>query len=102
MLTAILYTANTMATAVESMGLSLPGSSSTPAESPAKMRECARAADAIKICMERNIKPRDMLTKKSFENAMVLHISFPLLVSPSYSPSTSIQPHEQMLTPTRS
>jgi len=94
MLTAMLYTANTMATAVEAMGLSLPGSSSTPAESPAKMRECAKAADAIKICMERNIKPRDMLTKKSFENAMVSLISFVLLLWPSSSPSTSTKPHE--------
>ena len=79
-----MYTANTMATAIEAMGLSLPGSSSTPAESPAKMRECAKAAEAIKICMQRNIKPRDLLTKKSFENAMVMmmalggiyHLSF--------------------------
>lgn len=54
------------------MGLSLPGSSSTPAESPAKMRECAKAAEAIKICLERNIRPLDLLTKKSFENAMVM------------------------------
>lgn len=67
-----MYTANTMATAIEAMGLSLPGSSSTPAESPAKMRECAKAAEAIKVCMERNICPRDLITKKSFENAMVM------------------------------
>lgn len=67
-----MYTANTMATAIESMGLTLPGSSSNPATSPAKMRECAKAADAIKICMEKNIKPRDLLTKRSFENAMVM------------------------------
>ena len=67
-----MYTANTMATAIESMGLTLPGSSSTPATSPAKMRECAKAAEAIKICMEKNIKPRDLLTKRSFENAMVI------------------------------
>ena len=67
-----MYTANTMATAIESMGLSLPGSSSTPAASPAKMRECVKAADAIKICMEKDIKPRDLLTKKSFENALVI------------------------------
>ncbi|KAL8918653.1 MAG: hypothetical protein Q9208_007214 [Pyrenodesmia sp. 3 TL-2023] len=67
-----MYTANTMATAIESMGLSLPGSSSNPATSPSKMRECAKAADAIIICMERNIKPRDLLTKRSFENAMVM------------------------------
>lgn len=67
-----MYTANTMATAIESMGLTLPGSSSTPATSPAKMRECIKSADAIRICMEKNIKPRDLLTKRSFENAMVM------------------------------
>ncbi|KAL9604232.1 MAG: hypothetical protein Q9219_000630 [cf. Caloplaca sp. 3 TL-2023] len=67
-----MYTANTMATAIESMGLSLPGSSSNPATSPAKMRECAKAAEAIQICMEKGIKPRDLLTKRSFENAMVM------------------------------
>ncbi|KAJ5894110.1 dihydroxy-acid dehydratase [Penicillium taxi] len=67
-----MFTANTMATAIESMGLSLPGSSSTPASSPTKMRECVRAAEAIKICMEKNIRPRDLLTKRSFENALVM------------------------------
>ncbi|KAI9878893.1 MAG: hypothetical protein M1830_010197 [Pleopsidium flavum] len=67
-----MYTANTMATAIESMGLTLTGSSSTPATSPAKMRECVKSADAIRICMEKNIKPRDLLTKRSFENAMVM------------------------------
>jgi dihydroxy-acid dehydratase len=67
-----MYTANTMATGIESMGLSLPGSSSTPATAPAKMRECLKAADAIKICMERNIRPRDLITKRSLENALVM------------------------------
>lgn len=67
-----MYTANTMASAIESMGLTLPGSSSTPATSPAKMRECHKAADAIRTCMEKNIKPRDLLTKRSFENAMTM------------------------------
>ncbi|KAI9861455.1 MAG: hypothetical protein M1813_005352 [Trichoglossum hirsutum] len=67
-----MYTANTMATAIEAMGLTLPGSSSTPAESPAKLRECAKAAEVIKICMERNIRPRSLLTKESFENAMIM------------------------------
>ena len=67
-----MYTANTMATAIESMGLALPGSSSTPATSPAKMRECVKAADAIRICMEKDIKPLDLLTKRSFENALVM------------------------------
>jgi len=67
-----MYTANTMATAIESMGLSLPGSSSTPAESPNKMRECIKAADAIKVCMEQDITARKLLTKRSFENALVI------------------------------
>ena len=67
-----MYTANTMATAIESMGLTLPGSSSNPATSPAKMRECNKAADAIRICLEKDIKPRDLLTKRSFENALVM------------------------------
>ncbi|KAI4234093.1 MAG: hypothetical protein LQ352_008191, partial [Teloschistes flavicans] len=67
-----MYTANTMATAIESMGLTLPGSSSNPATSPAKMRECAKAAVTIKTCMTQNIRPRDLLTKSSFENALVM------------------------------
>ncbi|WPH01480.1 dihydroxy-acid and 6-phosphogluconate dehydratase [Acrodontium crateriforme] len=67
-----MFTANTMATAIETLGLTLPGSASTPAESPEKMRECSKVAKAIKVCMEKNILPRDCLTKKSFENAMVM------------------------------
>jgi dihydroxy-acid dehydratase len=69
-----MYTANTMSTAIEAMGLSLPGSSSTPATEPAKMRECVKAAEYIKICMEKNIRPRDLMTKKSFHNALVMMI----------------------------
>lgn len=67
-----MFTANTMSTAIEAMGLCLPGSSSNPAESPAKMRECTKAAEAIKVCMEKNIRPLDLLTKESFENALVI------------------------------
>ncbi|KAK3994230.1 dihydroxy-acid and 6-phosphogluconate dehydratase [Cladorrhinum sp. PSN332] len=67
-----MYTANTMATAIEAMGLTLPGSSSFPAESPQKRTECERAAEAIKICMERDIRPRDIMTRRSFENALRL------------------------------
>lgn len=67
-----MYTANTMATAIEAMGLSLPGSSSYPATSPEKMRECERAAEAIRVCMERDIRPRDVMTRAAFENALVL------------------------------
>jgi dihydroxy-acid dehydratase len=54
------------------MGFTLPNSSTTPAESPAKMRECAKAAAAIKICMEKDITPKKLLTKASFENALVM------------------------------
>ena len=67
-----MYTANTMATAIEAMGLTLPGSSSFPAESPQKRTECERAAEAIKICMEKDIRPRDIMTRAAFENALVL------------------------------
>lgn len=67
-----MFTANTMATAIETLGLTLPGSSSTPATSPEKMRECKKVAQAIKVCMEQDITPRKCLTKKSFENALVM------------------------------
>jgi dihydroxy-acid dehydratase len=67
-----MYTANTMATAIEAMGLTLPGSSSTPAESPAKRRECMKAAEVIKNALAKNIRPRDLITKESFENALVM------------------------------
>ncbi|KAF2263023.1 dihydroxy-acid dehydratase-like protein [Lojkania enalia] len=67
-----MYTANTMSTSIEAMGFSLPGSSTTLADSPEKMRECAKAAAAIRVCMEQNITPRKLLTKASFENALVM------------------------------
>ncbi|KAL7809406.1 dihydroxy-acid/6-phosphogluconate dehydratase [Trichoderma aethiopicum] len=67
-----MYTANTMATAIEAMGLTLPGSSSYPAVSPEKARECERAAEVIKTTMEKDIRPRDLLTRAAFENALVL------------------------------
>lgn len=67
-----MYTANTMASAIEVMGLTLPGSSSFPAGSPAKLRECANVAKAIRVCLEKDIKPRDLVTRDSLENALVL------------------------------
>jgi len=67
-----MYTANTMASAIEAMGMSLPYSSSTPAEDPAKLDECRRAGAAIKLLLERDIKPRDIMTRAAFENAMVV------------------------------
>lgn len=67
-----MYTANTMATAIESMGMTLPGSSSNPAESPAKLQECLDSGLAIKNLLEKDIRPRDILTRAAFENAMVV------------------------------
>ena len=66
-----MYTANTMASAIEAMGMSLPYSSSTPAVDPAKQEECVRAGEAIRLLLERDIKPRDIMTREAFENAMV-------------------------------
>jgi len=67
-----MYTANTMASAIEAMGMTLPYSSSIPAEDPAKLDECLRAGAAIRLCLERDIKPRDIMTRRAFENAMVV------------------------------
>ncbi|KAF8475756.1 dihydroxy-acid/6-phosphogluconate dehydratase [Kalaharituber pfeilii] len=67
-----MYTANTMATAIESMGMTLPGSSSNPAISAAKQQECLDAGKAIRTLLEKDIKPRDILTRSAFENAMVV------------------------------
>jgi len=65
-----MYTANTMASAIEAMGMSLPFSSSNPALSPEKKRECEDAGKAIRILLEKDIKPRDIMTMKAFENAI--------------------------------
>ena len=67
-----MYTANTMASAIEALGMSLPYSSSTPAEDPGKLNECLRAGAAIKHLLEIDLKPRDIMTRQAFENAMVL------------------------------
>ena len=67
-----MYTANTMASAIEALGMSLPFSSSTPAESVEKRDECRQAAAAVRLLLERDIKPRDIMTRAAFENAMVV------------------------------
>ncbi len=67
-----MYTANTMASAIEAMGMALPYSSSIPAEDPDKLDECFRAGAAIRLLLERDIKPRDIMTRRAFENAMVV------------------------------
>ncbi len=65
-----MYTANTMASAIEALGMALPYTSSNPALSPEKKQECAEAARAIRVLLERDIKPRDIMTPKAFENAL--------------------------------
>ncbi len=67
-----MYTANTMASAIEAMGMSLPYSSSTPAVAPEKLEECLAAGNAIRTLLEQDIKPRDIMTRAAFENAMVV------------------------------
>jgi dihydroxy-acid dehydratase len=67
-----MYTANTMASAIEALGMSLPYSSSTPAVDNGKAEECQRAGAVMRLLLERDIKPRDIMTRAAFENAMVV------------------------------
>jgi len=67
-----MYTANTMASAIEALGMTLPYSSSTPAVDPKKREECFAAGKAIAHLLERDFKPRDIMTRDAFENAMVV------------------------------
>jgi dihydroxy-acid dehydratase len=67
-----MYTANTMASAIEALGMSLPYSSSNPALSPEKQKECETAGIAIRYLLEKDIKPRDIMTRSAFENALVV------------------------------
>jgi dihydroxy-acid dehydratase len=67
-----MYTANTMASAIEAMGMSLPYSSSTPAVDPGKLAECMNAGAVIRNLLEKDIKPRDIMTRAAFENALVI------------------------------
>jgi dihydroxy-acid dehydratase len=67
-----IYTANTMSSAIEALGMSLPYSSSNPALSEAKQKECREVGQAIRLLMERNIRPRDIMTRKAFDNAIAV------------------------------
>ncbi len=67
-----MYTANTMASAIEALGMSLPYSSSNPALSEEKKKECLEAGKAIKLLLEKDIKPSDIMTRKAFENAITI------------------------------
>jgi dihydroxy-acid dehydratase len=70
-----MYTANTMASAIEALGLSLPYSSSNPALSNEKKEECLKTGEYLKVLLEKDIKPSDILTKKSFENAFTVVVA---------------------------
>lgn len=67
-----MYTANTMASAIEAMGMTLPYSSSIPAEDPAKVEECHQAGAAVRNLLELDLKPRDIMTRSAFENAITV------------------------------
>jgi dihydroxy-acid dehydratase len=67
-----MYTANTMSSAIEALGMSLPYSSSNPALSEEKKQECVDAGKAIRILLEKDIKPKDIMTRKAFENAITI------------------------------
>ncbi len=67
-----MYTANTMASAIEALGMSLPYSSSNPALSEEKQKECREAGKAIRLLLEKDIKPKDIMTRKAFENAITM------------------------------
>ncbi|KAK4203081.1 putative dihydroxy-acid dehydratase [Triangularia verruculosa] len=67
-----MYTANTMASAIETLGMTLPGSSSNPAEDPSKKAECESVGEAVKNLLKEDIRPRDIMTRQAFENAMIV------------------------------
>lgn len=70
-----MYTANTMASAIEALGMSLPYSASIPAEDPDKIKECYEAGQAILKCLELDLTPRKIMTRDAFENAMTVVIA---------------------------
>jgi dihydroxy-acid dehydratase len=70
-----MYTANTMASAIETLGMSLPYDSSSPAVSDEKFRECLTLGKAIRLLLERDIKPSSIMTPKAFENAITMVIA---------------------------
>lgn len=70
-----MYTANTMASAIETLGMSLPFSSSIPATHDEKVRECQKAGEAIRHLLEEDIRPRDIITRESLENAVTMIVA---------------------------
>jgi len=67
-----MYTANTMASAIETMGMSLPGSSSIPAVHPMKRQECEQAGRAMRVLLEKDLRPKQIMTRRAFDNGMVM------------------------------
>ncbi|GLA13437.1 hypothetical protein AnigIFM62618_010426 [Aspergillus niger] len=67
-----MYTANTLATAIETLGMTVPGSSSTPAEDPRKLAECEDIGQTVKNLLKEDIRPKDIMTRQAFENAMIV------------------------------
>ncbi|MCE2777885.1 MAG: dihydroxy-acid dehydratase [Algoriphagus sp.] len=70
-----MYTANTMSSAIEALGMSLPYSASNPANSPEKLRECREVNHYLRILLEMDLKPKDIVTRKSIENAVRVAIA---------------------------
>lgn len=67
-----MYTANTLATAIETMGMTVPGSSSCPTEDASKRTECESIGETVKNLLREDIRPRDIMTRQAFENAMIV------------------------------
>ncbi len=67
-----MYTANTMASAIETLGMTMPGSSSNPAEDGSKLAECQAVGEVVKNMLKENIRPSDIMTRRAFEDAMVV------------------------------
>jgi dihydroxy-acid dehydratase len=82
-----MYTANTLASAIETIGMALPGSSSFPAESQEKRDECASIGNVMRNLIEKNILPHDIMTRSAFENAMVSLGSFFVTCITNYNSS---------------
>lgn len=67
-----MFTANSLAVIIEILGLSVPGSSSSPAMSPTKLRECSNIGSVIRTCLEKDIRPKQLMTRRAFENALTM------------------------------
>ena len=101
-----MYTANTMASAIEALGMSLPNSSAQNAISPAKMDDCRRAGACVIEMLKSGLRPLDILTKKAFENAIIrlrtiAISSFCAAISPPMAPSQKSRARKARASPAR-